>query len=384
MKTRRGQIIVLLLLVILFSWGMWAILQTPPPARKAASIPAPPVVEVLPSPAGEHAILIHAWGRVEAKDPLDIRPQVEGRIVAMHPAFEPGGMIPAGEELVRIDDADYRLELDVAQTTLDKAQARLAIEGGKRRVAREEIRMLADSVTLDEASRALALRAPQLREARADVLAAKNAVAMARLHLERTRIDATHELIVLEKDRRAGDLVNRGERVGRVASATQVWVFLQVDPAQLGRLHASSAEQPGSPVEIHYQGAKYDGRLTRILHQLSPQTRQAQVLVEIDDPFNLQAAHASRPLLLIGSYVEARIHAGSLPDSIAIPREQVLDNHRVWVVDADERLRIRIIEPLFEEPAQTIARPLHPGDRLLKGNPAGLLPGTTVRIKDLP
>jgi hypothetical protein len=30
------------------------------------------------------------------------------------------------------------------------------------------------------------------------------------------------------------------------------------------------------------------------------------------------------------------------------------------------------------------ARPLPAGDRLLKGNPAGLLPGTLVRIHDQP
>ena len=384
MKTSPGRIIVLLLLLLLFAWGVWRILQTTPPAHKAAAAPAPPVVEVLAAQAGEHTVRIHAWGRIEAKDPLDIRPQVEGRIVAMHHAFEPGGLIPAGEELVRIDDADYRLALDAAQTTLDKAQARLAIEGGKRRVAKEEIRMLADSVDLDEASRSLALRAPQLREARADVLAAKNEVAMARLQLERTRIDAAHELIVLQKDRQTGDLVNRGERVGRVASATRVRVVLQLDPAQLGRLHAAAGDRPGSPVEIHYQGAEYAGQLTRILQQLSPHTRQAQILVEIDDPFNLKPEHAGRPRLLIGSYVEARIRAGSLPGSIAIPRAQVLDNHRVWVVDADDRLQIRVIEPLFEEPEQVFARPLRAGDRLLKGNPAGLLPGTSVRIHDQP
>lgn len=384
MKTSAARIVVLPILALLFAWGVWTILQTPPPARKEATAAAAPAVEVMPTQAGEHEIQIYAWGRAEAKDPLDIRPQVEGLIVAMHPAFEPGGLIPAGEELVRIDDADYRLALDAARSSLDKAQARLAIEGGKRRVAKEEIRMLADSVTLDEASRSLALRAPQLREARADVLAAKNEVALAELQLQRTRIKVPHDVIVLQQDRETGDLVNRGERVGRVASAAQVRVILQVDPAHLGRLHAAAEGQPGTPVEIHYQGAIYSGQLTRILQELSPQTRQAQVLVEIDDPFNLEPEHAGRPRLLIGSFVEARIRAGSLPGSIVIPRAQVLDNHRVWVVDAQNRLQIRVIEPLFEEPEQVFARPLPAGDRLLKGNPAGLLPGTLVRIHDQP
>ncbi len=384
MRTRSIQWLLVLAVALLLAWAAWRIQQTPPPAEQSRPATPAPAVEVIPLTPAEHSIRLYAYGRIAAKDPLDVRPQVGGRIVRLHPAFQAGGLIRAGEELVDIDDSDYRLTLEAAQSALDKAQARLAIEGGKRQVAKEELRLLANSMVLDQRSRSLALRAPQLREARADVLSARNAVARARLQLARTRFSLPKDVIVLQRDRPEGELVDRGDRLGRVASAAQAQITLQLDPAQLDYLQHNDDGTAGNTVTILYQGTRYPGRLVRTLRQLSPKTRLAQVLVEIDDPFGLQAEHAGRPPLLIGSYVEARIPAGSLPHSIAIPRTRLRDNRRVWVVDADKRLQVRTIEPLFEEPEQVFSAPLPTGDRLLAGNPAGLLPGTPVRIQTSP
>lgn len=375
------KVLLLLVLAALIAWGVWWILQTPPPAKKPQAQDSTPVVQVVAAEAGDQALRLFAYGRVEAHDPIELRPQVEGRILQLHPAFEAGGLVPAGEQLVRLDDSDYQLALAAAQTALEKAEAQLAIEGGRRRVAKEELRLLADSLALDEGSRALALRAPQLREARAEVLAARNAVAQAQLQLERTRIVLPWDAIVLQRERSEGELVNRGERIGQLASASLAKITLQVAPKLLELLDTAAGDSPGNRVEIEHRGHRYPGRVKRLQKALSERTRQAALLVEIEDPFNLEKGHRGRPPLLIGSYVEARIEAGSLPNSIVIPRAQLRDNRKVWVVDAKERLQVRQVKVLFEEPDRVFAAPLRPGDRLLRGNPAGLLPGTSVRTR---
>lgn len=384
MKTRTASLVLTLTVALLFAWGIWAIFQATPPARKQHTAAPTPLVETIPVTPSTHDVWLYAYGRIAPRNPLDVRTQVEGRITRLHPAFEPGGLIPAGEELVQIDDVDYRLALEAAQSGLDKAQARLSIEQGKRQVAKEELRLLSDSMSLDKSSRSLALRAPQLREARADVLAAKNAVAQARLQLARTRIKLPLDVTVLQRERAVGGLVNRGDRIGRIASAMRAQIILQIDPAHLGYLNPQGDETFDNAVAIHYRGTSYPGRLTQALQQLSPKTRLAQVMVLIDDPFSIEPRHEDRPPLLIGSYVEARIKATDLPNSIRIPRTQLRNNRKVWVVDAENRLQVRTIEPLFEEPGQVFAAPLPKGDRLLQGNSAGLLPGTPVRVKDAP
>lgn len=381
MMQRILKVLLFLGLAALIAWGVWWILQTPPAAKKPQAEDSTPVVQVVAAEAGEHALRLFAYGRIEAHDPIELRPQVEGRILQLHPAFEAGGLVPAGEELVHLDDSDYQLALEAAQTALEKAEAQLAIEGGRRQVAREELRLLADSLSLDKGSRALALRAPQLREARAEVLSARNAVAQARLQLERTRISLPSDAIVLQRDRSEGELVNRGDRIGQLASATVARISLQIEPRLVERLDGLADDSPGNRVEIEHRGQRYLGRVKRLQKVLSERTRQAALLVEIEDPFNLQKRHRERPPLLIGSYVEARIEAGVVSDSIIIPRAQLRDNRNVWVVDAKDRLQVRPVKILFEEPDRVFAAPLPAGDRLLRGNPAGLLPGTPVRTR---
>ncbi len=356
--------------------GIWAIFDTPAASgpRSVTGEPPPPAVAVLPVSPARHPVRIHAWGRVRPWDARAVRARVEGRITRLHPDFEPGGLIAAGQTLVQLEDRDYRLAVEAAQAQLDKAEARLAIEGGKRRVAREALRLLADSAPLDKRSRALALRSPQLREARAELLARRIALQQAELRLARTRIQAARDLVVLERQRSAGELVRPGEAIGRVADADRARLELQVDPALLPRL------TPGGAVAIHYQGHDYSGRVTRIRHRLSAKTRQAQVTVTLPDPYSRQPEHAGRPPLLLGAYVEARIQAGRLPPSLRIPRTALLDGDRVWVVDARQRLQQRRAKVLFRTPAHAYIAPLAEGERLLRGRPAGLLPGTRVRI----
>jgi RND family efflux transporter MFP subunit len=370
-----GNRLAILVLLGLFSWGLWRILDHPAALPATAAVPARPLVETLSPEARPQPIQAHAFGRIQAWDARAIRPQVDGRITHLHPDFEPGGLIPAGQTLVQIDDHDYRLAVEAARAELDKAEARLAIEGGKRRVAREELRLLADAAPLDKRSRALALRAPQLREARADVLAAKIALRRAQLQLQRTRIQTDQDLVVLDRQRSTGELVSRGERIGQVADASRARLVLLIDPALLTRL------SPGADVRIRYQTRDYQGRLVRIQRRLSDKTRQAQVTVAVDDPYNRLPQHANRPPLLIGSYVEARIDAGHLPASLRVPREWLRDGNRIWVVDAHDRLQLRPVQVLFKTPDQVYIAPLGPGERLLKGQVSGLLPGTRVRSR---
>lgn len=358
--------------------GIWAIFDTPAASgpRPAAEEAPLPVVAVLPVSAERHLVRIHAWGRIQPWDARAVRAQVEGRITHLHPDFEPGGLIKTGQTLVQIEDRDYRLAVEAARAQLDKAEAQLAIEGGKRRVAREALRLLADSAPLDKRSRALALRSPQLREARAELLARKIALQQAELQLERTRIQATRDLVVLERQRSLGEVISRGQPIGRVADADRARLTLQVDPTLLPRL------APGRAVEITYQGQHYPGRVTRIRRRLSAKTRQAQITVALPDPYSRLPEHAQRPPLLLGAYVEARIQAGRLPPSLRLPRSALLEGDRVWVVDAQQRLQQRQAKVLFRTPAHAYIAPLAEGERLLRGRPAGLLPGTRVRIAD--
>ncbi len=365
-----------LLAATAFGAAAWQILHPEPRQHIPADETPLPAVAVIDARPGSHPLRIQAWGRVVAEDALDLRARVGGNIEKRHPQLYPGGVIPAGEPLVEIDPADYRLAVREAEARLAKARAQLAIEGGKHQLAKKELRMLQDHLRIEERSLPLTLREPQLREAQAEVALARAGLERARLDLERCRPRLAFDALVLTRDRTAGELVDRGERIARLAPADHFQVRLHMPPERLPWLKRGI-----TAITLHQAGHDYPARFERIDRQLDERTRQLQVVARIDDPLDRTGRYGDRPPLLLGSLVQARIELGRLDGVVALPREYLLDDDRVWVVDADNRLRIRPVRRRFTGPAEVLIDPLPAGDRLLRGNPAGLAPGTQVKIR---
>ncbi|RMG35014.1 MAG: efflux RND transporter periplasmic adaptor subunit [Gammaproteobacteria bacterium] len=361
---------------------LWRILQPATKSTRPVTALTQPVVEVLDATPGQHAIRIHAWGRVSEEDVLELFPQVEGQLRQIHRELVPGGFVPAGEPLAEIDPSDYRLGVKAAEAGLAKAEARLAVEQARRKLAGKELRMLEKGKTLDERSRALVLREPQLREARAEVAEARHALEKARLALARTRLSLPFEVRVLERDHQVPEVVGPGRRIARLQPTAAVTVRLLINTDGLPRLRRVLEERPGAEVEILANGYRYSGTLETIGTALSAETRQVPIRVRVSDPFGRKPSHHGRPPLLLGSLVEAWIPAGALQETVAVPRPLLQDNRRVWVVDGEGRLRVRKVDIRFREPERVFIAPLPAGDRLLRGNPAGLAPGTRVEVRE--
>jgi len=383
-KNTLLRLLLLCLVIGLASWGVLLILDREPPRRVERPQAAPPLVEVLLAQPGAHALSSHVHGTIRAMQALHVRPEVGGRLLSLHPAFEPGGLIPAEETLFELDPTDHQLQVNAAKAALAKARAEVKIEQGRRKVASEELRLLQDSITIDEASRALALRAPQLEQVRAEVLQAQNALEEAQIRLQRTAGRFAQDVVVLSRDKVPGEILAARDSIGRVARADRFWAELQVPVSLLPRIQARTATQPGSRVEILSQGHAYPAEVTRIRAELSDTSRLAGVLAEIQDPLGRLSANRDRPPLLIGSYIEARIDAGTLDHALAVPRSALQDNSRIWVVDANDRLTVRTVTPLYLGPDMAYLPPLGQGERVLLGNPAGLVPGGKVRTGDSP
>jgi len=378
----RIGILRLVLIAGAFSWGVWFIMQTDPPSRKKPSKPPLPLVEVMPSQAGEHKLQNTAYGTVLAAQILDIRAQLGGELLILHGQFEPGGLIPAQSILYKIDPTDYQLQVKAAEANVAKAVANIEIEQGKRKVASEELRLLKGSLKIDAQSRALALRTPQLKQVRAELSNAKNALQQAKTQLQRTQARLAHDVVVLSRDKVAGEILAARDIIGRVARADIFWAELRVSTSLLSRLHARNEQQAGSQVLIQAQKHSYPGEVIRIRAELSAGSRLAGIIVEVQDPLSQLEQHKLRPPLLIGSYVEATIDNGILNNVIAIPRNALHDNGRVWVVDKKNQLQVRQINPIYQTVSQAfIDKGLNPGDRIMLGSADGLLPGSSVRTK---
>jgi len=376
-STLRARLLVFALVATGFAVAAWQLLASAPQSKRERP-PAPvALVDVIESQSADYPLTLAAEGPVVSAFELEIRPEVGGKILTLHPDFEPGGKILAGSTILQIEPDEYVLAVTAAEAEIAKARAALALEQGRRVVAREELDILQGSIEVDASSRALALRKPQLRQVQAELGVAENQLQRAQLDLRRTELRLPYDVLVLERARVSGEVVAARELVGRVTQADEYWVELRTRPYLLKRLNARSAETPGSHVTVHEGGRSFPGEIVRIRAELAPGSRLAGVIAAVP----VQNADGDR--LLLGSYVQAEIRAGEMKQAVQVPRRAVRDNQRVWVVDANDSLQVRSATVVWESGQRLLLDKgeLQAGDRIVVSRVSGLVPGATVRSR---
>lgn len=376
-STMLARLLVLTLVATGFAFGVWQLMETAPGSKRAPA-PAPvPLVDVIDSQSADFPLTLEAEGTVVSAFELEIRPQVGGKILTLHPDFEPGGRIPAGSTILQIEPDEFVLAVTAAEAEIAKANAALALEKGRRVVAREELDILQGSIEVDAASKALALRKPQLRQVQAELGVAENQLKRAQLDLRRTELRLPYDVLVLERTRVSGEVVAARELVGRVTRADEYWVELRTQPDLLQRLTARSAGSPGSRVTVREGGRRFEGEIVRIRADLAPGTRLAGVIAAVP------VENAAGDRLLLGSYVQAEIQAGEIKQALQVPRRAVHDNGRVWVIDANDTLQVRNANVVWESGQRLLLDKdsLRVGDRVVVSRVSGLIPGANVRSR---
>lgn len=196
-----------------------------------------------------------------------------------------------------------------------------------------------------ELARVSALR-KQALATNADVAAAKlgdaNAQAVlagiqARIGQSSGPLKAERDGIVASVDVQQGDILMAGAALLHLAEHTELRVRLGIEPKDLSGL------REGQKVEltaIYDAGTRAEGRIGKLISQIDPSSRLAEVLVDIE---------TGSPLLP-GAMVKASILLDAEADAIAVPRSAVLQQeqrdyvfiirdgkaHRSWVKTGKE------------------------------------------------
>ena len=291
-----------------------------------------PRVEVIELRAEETVARVEATGVVQPAQQIVLVPQVSGRIVWQSDAMEPGSRVDKGSVLARIDPTEYELLEEQARSSVRRAEVELELERGRQRVAAREWALLGQGRSEDDAP--LALRKPQLLAAEQGLTAARASLRQAELNVNRTYLVAPFDAVILDESVDVGQVVGPATAAATLVGTDEMWVKVSVPVEQLPAVTLPSDEQPGSAAHIeHRLGASgqvvREGQVSRLLGQLDPQTRTAQLLITIPDP--MEAAPGELPLLP-GAYVDVQIDGRVLDQVFRIPRTAVQDGDRVWVV----------------------------------------------------
>lgn len=353
------------------------IFSTEPEAkREGATVETAMLVDVLPVEKGTFEPIIVATGTVQPVEDVTLSPLVSGQVIRRDPAFTPGGFVKKGEVLLQIDPSDYRNTLELRKSELLQSQTTLETEMGRQQIAEQDLQLISDdslfgSNPLSEEERQLVLRKPQLNAVKATIGAARAAVDQAQLDLQRTTIRAPFDAHILSQNVTKGSQVSQGDNLGRIVGTDYYWVTATVAVSKLQWLTFPGGDvEKGSPVRIENptswpEGAYREGYLDKQIGALDDQTRLARVLVKVLDPLATAKDLNGMPKLMIGTFVEVKIQADSIPNVVRLNRDYVRSNETVWVMK-DEKLEIRKVQIVLNDDEYAyIAKGLADGEKVV-------------------
>ncbi|MGR2739461.1 efflux RND transporter periplasmic adaptor subunit [Billgrantia sp. Q4P2] len=346
--------------------GAWWLVSQPPRIERRAPVETPTaLVDTVLAQRQAAAPALYGFGRVVAEREARLASRVAGELLEFTPEALPGRVVEAGSPLVRLDDADLRLNLREAEATLAQAEAQLAMERGEQQRAESEYRSFGRELTAER--RALVLREPQLRQAEAEVERARAARDRARLELERATLAAPWRGMVQARLLGAGSMVANGTEVVHLVDVSRFWIRVSLPGEALGWLKAADDAGPGSSVSLSTRtwpgGEARHGEVIAMLPTLEEQGLQAQLLVAVDDPLGLES---DAPALRLGDVVRLEFDARPRDGLFALPAAALRPGDMLWVLDDEERLRRRTVEVVHRgETRVLVGAGLEEGERVV-------------------
>jgi RND family efflux transporter MFP subunit len=378
-KTPRSRRSFLTGSLLIAASGLLALLlwwSAPEPAAPAPDAP-PPTVEYVVARPGDVRATIRGYGTVRAREQVLLGAQVPGTIAHVEPSLEVGARVRRGQLLFQLEPADYAAAAAIAEAEACEAELRLREARGRKDVAAGEWRLLPAEVQEQAPDRDLVQHVPQLRAAEARHRAAQATREKALQDLARTDLRAPFDGVVLEEHVAPGQSVTVGEGLITLASTETYAVEISVPAGMAAWIDIT----PGAAVPLHWgpaDHARATGRVAALIGDVTSQDRQARVLVLIPDP----GAYTS---LLIGTHVEAELPTREFADAVKLPSQSLRGGDAIWLLDAENRLEVRSVEPLLAQAGSTVLRnALASGERVIVSNLAAPLAGMRLAGTEKP
>ena len=314
--------------------------------------PPPMPVEVVAARTDTVVDAITANGQIEALQSIELRPEVEGRIVEI--LVREGQEVARGRPLFKVDDAELRAQ--VARAEADRDLARQALDRTKQLVAEN------------------ASSAADLERAEATARGTQAQLDLLQIRLERTTIRAPFSGVVGRR------LVSLGDYV---TSATRLVSLQTVNPQ---RVTFAVPERNASVLRIgqtvRFRVAALPGRdFTGRVDFVDPvvQLPARTILVKAQVP---NGARVLQP----GMFVEAHLATDVRPDAVLVPEDGVMllaGATLAWVVTdgkADRRtVVLGVRSPGWVEVRSGVAA----GELVVVGGQERLGPGAPVMATEI-
>jgi RND family efflux transporter MFP subunit len=391
-------------------------------------------LRVIQAPSVDLVPRVVGYGVAEPGRIWEAVAQVKGTVSSTHPRLNPGELINAGSELVRIDPTEYELAIARLEAHLEEIQAQmkelgeeeessrrlLAIERNSLELAgkslarkqealerkaisrdavdREERDFLQQKQKVQQLENTLALIPAKQKTLKAALGVQQSDLRKARIDLAKTTIRAPFDCRLSEVAIEAGQFVRIGEPLFKAHGTAVTEVEARFRTEELRRLlgrQQRSRFQPGlvagafeelfSDIQVAVSlqsgdlSVEWEGRMDRLREDVDPRTREMKVVAAVDYPYQ-KAIPGVRPPLTAGMFCRVELRAPARPGSIVIPRSAVHDGGIVFVVDQENRLRKKeVVVDFTQEDFVVIRSGLLGGETVIVSDPTPAVQGMKIR-----
>ena len=422
--------------------GYWFLTTKPEQQLEAVPQALPPLVETVPIEPHVGTLDIHVDGVVVPFREIDISAEIPGRIATKSDRCQPGTFVRQGELLVQIDARDYQFEVDRLQAQLAESEAMLeeleveisntlalkqltdesvqlarnellrlrnlagvVSQSDTDRAQREEVSARNASMTLQNQAQLLKQRRTRLESSRELV---KTGLEKAQLDLERTRVMAPVDGVLVKTGMEQGDFVAKGDLLFQIEDTSAVEIKCNLRMEEVYWLRHPRGEPdsavatsqayglPPTPVTVSYQlpqtsqHYEWSGRLDRFDGLgLDEKTRTVPCRIVVPSPLSGRSVTASGqpladadvPPLVRGMYVTIELHLEPSTTLIRLPERAVRPGKTAWMF-RDGKLEmvspLRLIE-LMTLPVATASAGLPAG--AVAATPAAASPAAASPAK---
>ncbi|MGV1100800.1 efflux RND transporter periplasmic adaptor subunit [Thiovibrio sp. JS02] len=354
----------------------------PAPAKKVETDNGALVQLLTVKPRNLH-LEIEGTGTVQPRQEVSITPQISGRVDFVDPRFVAGGFFQEGELFFTIEAADYALAVERARAALAQAEVALATAQGRAKIARLEWEQLKNQ---GQEANPLVLHEPQRKEAEAVLASARAALRQAELDLDRTRLTAPFNCRIRNESIDLGQYVKSGTGYAAIAGTDAAEIVVPLALPDMAWLNVPRAGQRNAEGEatvlLTVSGREYSwpGRLVRSLGEADVQGRMSRVVVEVPEPYADSADQPTRPELAPNTFVRVRLRGRALKEVFTLPRSALREGDTVWLMDRENKLRIRPVQVLrLEKERVLLGKGLSEGDRVVLTYLSGAADGMRLR-----
>lgn len=292
---------------------------------------------------------ITATGQIEALQAIELKPEVDGRLVEIY--VREGAVVTKGDPLFKVDDAELRAQVARAEADRDLAEQALA---RTKQLLTEKAAATAD-----------------VERAEASARGARAALDLLTLRLDRTTVRAPWTGVAGARFVSVGDYVSQNTRMVTLQTINPQRAAFQVPERYAERLKVGQMVKFGVAA---LSGKDFTGRVDFVDPRVELPARTITVKALVANP---------KRELQTGMFIEARLETARRYQAVSIPEEALLSlpsGNVVWVVNGDTPTRRNVVIGARKPGSVEILEGVAAGDTVVVGGAERLNPQAKVRV----